>query len=183
MLTWCWQGVGRVFQHHSFPVQVDKSSEQASHRSQLSVLHRGFRWHRISLHRTVNDHSYVPECLILRPITVPVRPRSRRIEQGELAKWLVENSCTDRVFFCNSGGEANEAALKVRLKYARKKRPWLPARTCVFWVSAAAACLSVSIAKETLQSAPGTRTRTNGCFLPPRFGPEAQQQPLRCLAV
>lgn len=35
------------------------------------------------------------------------------IEQGQLAKWLVENSCADRVFFCNSGGEANEAAIKV----------------------------------------------------------------------
>lgn len=36
-----------------------------------------------------------------------------RIEQGRLAKWLVDNSCADRVFFCNSGAEANEAAIKV----------------------------------------------------------------------
>lgn len=39
-------------------------------------------------------------------------------EQGELAKWLVHHSCADRVFFCNSGAEANEAAIKLARKYA-----------------------------------------------------------------
>jgi acetylornithine/N-succinyldiaminopimelate aminotransferase len=39
-------------------------------------------------------------------------------EQGELAKWLVEHSCADKVFFCNSGAEANEAAIKLVRKYA-----------------------------------------------------------------
>ncbi|MEH2224933.1 aspartate aminotransferase family protein [Nostoc sp.] len=39
-------------------------------------------------------------------------------EQGELAKWLVDRSCADRVFFCNSGAEANEAAIKLARKYA-----------------------------------------------------------------
>ncbi len=39
-------------------------------------------------------------------------------EQGELARWLVEHSCADRVFFCNSGAEANEAAIKLARKYA-----------------------------------------------------------------
>ena len=39
-------------------------------------------------------------------------------EQGELAKWIVTRSCADRVFFCNSGAEANEAALKLARKYA-----------------------------------------------------------------
>jgi acetylornithine/N-succinyldiaminopimelate aminotransferase len=38
--------------------------------------------------------------------------------QGELAKWLVANSCADRVFFCNSGAEANEGAIKLARKYA-----------------------------------------------------------------
>jgi acetylornithine aminotransferase len=38
-------------------------------------------------------------------------------EQGELAQWLVRNSCGDRVFFCNSGAEANEAAIKLARKY------------------------------------------------------------------
>ncbi len=39
-------------------------------------------------------------------------------EQGDLAKWLVQNSCADRAFFCNSGAEANEAAIKLARKYA-----------------------------------------------------------------
>ena len=39
-------------------------------------------------------------------------------EQGELAKWLIDHSCADRVFFCNSGAEANEAAIKLARKYA-----------------------------------------------------------------
>jgi acetylornithine aminotransferase len=39
-------------------------------------------------------------------------------EQGELAKWLVDRSCADRAFFCNSGAEANEGAIKLSRKYA-----------------------------------------------------------------
>ncbi|HBQ97474.1 MAG TPA: aspartate aminotransferase family protein, partial [Cyanobacteria bacterium UBA11691] len=39
-------------------------------------------------------------------------------EQGALAKWLVEHSCADRAFFCNSGAEANEGAIKLARKYA-----------------------------------------------------------------
>jgi acetylornithine aminotransferase len=39
-------------------------------------------------------------------------------EQGQLAQWIVEHSCADRVFFCNSGAEANEAAIKLVRKYA-----------------------------------------------------------------
>lgn len=39
-------------------------------------------------------------------------------EQGELAKWIVQHSCAERVFFCNSGAEANEAAIKLVRKYA-----------------------------------------------------------------
>lgn len=42
-------------------------------------------------------------------------------EQAELAKWLVESSCMDKVFFCNSGAEANEAAIKLARKYAHTK--------------------------------------------------------------
>jgi acetylornithine aminotransferase len=41
--------------------------------------------------------------------------------QAELAKLLVENSFADRVFFCNSGAEANEAAIKISRRYAREK--------------------------------------------------------------
>lgn len=39
-------------------------------------------------------------------------------EQGQLAAWLVNHSCMDKVFFCNSGAEANEAAIKLARKYA-----------------------------------------------------------------
>ena len=39
-------------------------------------------------------------------------------EQGQLAEWLVDRSCMDKVFFCNSGAEANEAAIKLVRKYA-----------------------------------------------------------------
>ena len=38
-------------------------------------------------------------------------------EQGQLAQWLTAHSCLDRVFFCNSGAEANEGALKLARKY------------------------------------------------------------------
>ncbi len=41
--------------------------------------------------------------------------------QTELAQILVENSFADRVFFCNSGAEANEAAIKLARRYANKK--------------------------------------------------------------
>ena len=39
------------------------------------------------------------------------------IPQVELASWLVGHSFADRVFFCNSGAEANEAAIKLARKY------------------------------------------------------------------
>lgn len=38
--------------------------------------------------------------------------------QGQLAKKLIDTSCADRVFFCNSGAEANEGAIKLARKYA-----------------------------------------------------------------
>ena len=41
--------------------------------------------------------------------------------QVELAAWLVENSFADRVFFCNSGAEANEAAIKLARKYHKER--------------------------------------------------------------
>jgi acetylornithine/N-succinyldiaminopimelate aminotransferase len=40
--------------------------------------------------------------------------------QAQLAKLLCEHSFGDRVFFCNSGAEANEAALKLARRYARE---------------------------------------------------------------
>ena len=41
--------------------------------------------------------------------------------QVQLAKTLVEHSFADRVFFCNSGAEANEAAIKLARRYAHAK--------------------------------------------------------------
>ena len=40
-------------------------------------------------------------------------------QQVKLAKLLVENSCFDKAFFCNSGAEANEGAIKLARKYAK----------------------------------------------------------------
>jgi acetylornithine/N-succinyldiaminopimelate aminotransferase len=40
--------------------------------------------------------------------------------QEELASLLTANSCGDRVFFCNSGAEANEAAIKLARRYSHK---------------------------------------------------------------
>lgn len=37
----------------------------------------------------------------------------------ELAKRIVQNSCFDRVFFANSGGEANEGAIKLARKWGQ----------------------------------------------------------------
>jgi acetylornithine aminotransferase len=43
-------------------------------------------------------------------------------EQEQLAAAISERSCCDRVFFCNSGAEANEAAIKLARKHARLVR-------------------------------------------------------------
>ncbi len=40
--------------------------------------------------------------------------------QVRLARFLVEHSFADRVFFCNSGAEANEAAIKLARRYTRE---------------------------------------------------------------
>ena len=42
-------------------------------------------------------------------------------QQIELAELLCSNSFADRAFFCNSGAEANEAAIKLARKYSREK--------------------------------------------------------------
>lgn len=44
------------------------------------------------------------------------------IPQVKLAQLLVENSCLDRVFFANSGAEANEGAIKNARKWGRSNR-------------------------------------------------------------
>ena len=42
-------------------------------------------------------------------------------QQIELAELLCNNCFADRAFFCNSGAEANEAAIKLARKYSREK--------------------------------------------------------------
>ncbi|MEE8448406.1 MAG: aspartate aminotransferase family protein, partial [Thermodesulfobacteriota bacterium] len=42
--------------------------------------------------------------------------------QIRLAQLLVENSFADRAFFCNSGAEANEAAIKLARKWAKETK-------------------------------------------------------------
>ena len=44
------------------------------------------------------------------------------IPQLQLAEILVENSALDKVFFCNSGAEANEGAMKLARRYGAKNR-------------------------------------------------------------
>lgn len=41
------------------------------------------------------------------------------VPQIRLAELLVENSCLDKVFFCNSGAEANEGAVKLARRYGK----------------------------------------------------------------
>jgi predicted acetylornithine/succinylornithine family transaminase len=42
--------------------------------------------------------------------------------QLELAEWLIDRSPADRIFFTNSGAEANEGAIKLARKYGRTHR-------------------------------------------------------------
>ena len=44
------------------------------------------------------------------------------IPQLRLAEILVENSCMDKIFICNSGAEANEGAIKLAKKYGKKNK-------------------------------------------------------------
>ena len=41
------------------------------------------------------------------------------LPQIQLAELLIQHSCLDRVFFCNSGAEADEGAVKLARKYGR----------------------------------------------------------------
>ena len=43
------------------------------------------------------------------------------IPQLQLAELLVQNSCLDKVFFCNSGAEATEGAVKLARRYGKLK--------------------------------------------------------------
>jgi len=61
-------------------------------------------------------------------------------QQGALAEWLAATLASDdgassyRAFFCNSGGEANEAALKLAFKYAATRRDAPPNNDTDDWI-------------------------------------------------
>lgn len=42
-------------------------------------------------------------------------------QQAQLANWLCTNSCADKAFFCNSGAESNEAAIKLARRHASNR--------------------------------------------------------------
>ncbi len=52
--------------------------------------------------------------------------------QEKLAELLTANSCGDQVFFCNSGAEANEAAIKLARRYANKVKDSASAEIVTF---------------------------------------------------
>lgn len=64
-------------------------------------------------------------------VTVAIQKQAQRLlhvsnyfqiePQIKLAKLLVEHSFADKVFFCNSGAEANEAAIKLARRYSKQK--------------------------------------------------------------
>jgi acetylornithine/N-succinyldiaminopimelate aminotransferase len=54
-------------------------------------------------------------------ILVQSGPQSCNLPQLQLAELLVKNSCLNRVFFCNSGAEANEGAIKLARRYGKLK--------------------------------------------------------------
>ncbi|MBI2869076.1 MAG: aspartate aminotransferase family protein [Chloroflexi bacterium] len=44
------------------------------------------------------------------------------VPQLKLAELLVKNSCLDKVFFCNSGAEANEGAVKLARRFGQQRK-------------------------------------------------------------
>ena len=44
------------------------------------------------------------------------------VPQIKLAQLLCENTCLDKVFFCNSGAEAVEGCIKIARKWGKEKR-------------------------------------------------------------
>lgn len=65
-------------------------------------------------------HSAVVEALTLQAQTlIQASNQFYTIPQIQLGQLLVDNSCLDRVFFCNSGAEANEGAIKLARRYGK----------------------------------------------------------------
>jgi predicted acetylornithine/succinylornithine family transaminase len=75
---------------------------------------------------TVNlghSHPVLVEALIEQAKTlIHITGTIYSIPQVKLAQLLIENSCLDRLFFCNSGAEANEGAMKLARKWGKLHR-------------------------------------------------------------
>ena len=68
-------------------------------------------------------HPVVVEALIDQARTLThVSNVTYSVPQLQLAQLLVEHSCCNRVYFANSGAEANEGAIKLARKWGREKR-------------------------------------------------------------
>jgi len=72
----------------------------------------------------VNNRGHCPP-VVVAAVTEQVRTLIQTsnqfytIPQIRLAELLIDNSCLDKVFFCNSGAEANEGAVKLARRYGQ----------------------------------------------------------------
>jgi len=64
--------------------------------------------------------------------------------QAALANWLCENSNAEKVFFCNSGAEANEAAIKVARRHA-SNRGITVRRHFLFYIAGGLYCVPMDL--------------------------------------
>src|SRR5467141_2840683 len=78
--------------------------------------------------------------------------------QVELARRLVELSFPSRVFFCNSGAEANEAALKLARKWGARNRDG-----AFEIITTTGSFHGRTLATITAGGQPSTRTRSSRC--------------------
>ncbi|MBI2911335.1 MAG: aminotransferase class III-fold pyridoxal phosphate-dependent enzyme, partial [Chloroflexi bacterium] len=70
-----------------------------------------------------HSHPVVAQAIIEQARTLlQVSNQFYTLPQVRLARLLVDHSCLDRVFFANSGAEANEGALKLARKWGALKK-------------------------------------------------------------
>jgi acetylornithine/N-succinyldiaminopimelate aminotransferase len=74
-------------------------------------------------------------------------------EQEQLAAAIAQRSCFDRVFFCNSGAEANEAAIKLARKHGHSVRG-IPAEQAPLILTAQASFHGRTLAAVTATGQP-----------------------------
>src|SRR5919205_2650793 len=80
------------------------------------------RWYWCAVHNLGHAHPVVTHAIAEQAATlVQTSNQFYTVPQLLLAHLLIEHSCLDRVFFGNSGAEANEGALKLARKYGRQQ--------------------------------------------------------------